>query len=221
MKFNQLTVLEEVKHKGRLMYRTQCDCGRMDIKRKDWVTSGRTKSCKSCASKITAMKYPPPINRKGCEGISGTHYLHIKTGALRRNIKFDITPEFLWELFLAQDKKCALTGVSLLLEPAIRNQNVDWKLITASLDRKDSSKAYTNDNVWWVHKTVNRLKNNYSLDELLFWSNLIIQKHGNPEPSSVNEIEVAEKVQRLDGEDSTNKPSKSAQPLNIKGEDIV
>lgn len=211
---NRLTILGEVNQDKRWKYKVQCECGKIEIKRKDWVESGRTTSCKSCASKRTAKRYPPPVNRTGCQGLSGTHYISIKSGAIRRNISFEVSPEFLWELFEKQNRKCALTGTTLVLENKIKNNNVDWDVITASLDRKDNSKGYTEDNVWWVHKTVNRLKNNYSLEELLYWSRLLLDKHGNPEPNSANEKEVAEKVQRLDGEDSTNKPSTSAQPLS-------
>lgn len=210
-KYNQLTVLEEVKHNNRIMYKVQCDCGKVEIKRKDWVRSGRTTSCKSCASKRTAKQYPPPINRKGCSGLSGTHFLSIKNGALRRNIPFDLTPEVLWKLYENQKGLCALTNVPIILVNKIKNQNVDWSIITASLDRIDNNKGYEIGNVWWVHKEVNRLKNNYSLEELLYWSKLLLEKHGNPDPSVVNEIEVTTKEQRLGIEDSTNNMPTSAQ----------
>ena len=120
-KYNQLTVLEEVKQDKRLMYRVQCDCGNVSIKRKDWVLSGRTTSCKSCASKRTAAKYPPPINRKGCSGLSGTHYHAIKSGASRRNIPFTLSPEFLWNLYETQKGRCALTGIEIILVSKIKN----------------------------------------------------------------------------------------------------
>lgn len=211
MKYNSLTVLETVKHKNRLMYRTQCDCGRIDIKRKDWVETGRTTSCKNCASKQTVIKYPPPITRKGCGGLSGTHFLAIKYGAIKRSILFEVSPEYLWELYLQQNSSCALTGIPIILVNKIKNQNVDWNIITASLDRIDNTMGYVIGNVWWVHKEVNRLKNNYSLNELVKWCKLIVEKHGNPDPSSTNEINVVEKEQRLGGEDSTNNPPTSAQ----------
>lgn len=70
-----------------------------------------------------------------------------------------------------------------MLVNKIKNQNVNWDVITASLDRKDNKLGYEEGNVWWVHKMVNRLKNNYSLEELLYWSKLLLDKHGNPEPS--------------------------------------
>lgn len=181
--YNQLTVLEEVKQDNRWMYKVQCDCGRIEIKRKDWVIKGRATSCKSCASKRTATKHPPPIKRTGYSDLSGTHFLAIKNGALRRHLHFDLTPKFLWELYEKQNKMCALTGLPLTLNTSLKNQNVNWDIITASVDRVDSSMGYTEDNVQWVHKEINRLKNKYSLEELLYWSKLLLDKHGNPEPS--------------------------------------
>ena len=206
-----LKIIQEVKHKGRLMYVCQCDCGKQEIKRKDWVHSGRTKSCKSCSAKLTASKYPPPIRRTGYGELSGTHFLSIRAGATRRNIAFELSPKFIWDLYEKQKGRCALTDIPISLTRDLKGQNVNWDVITASLDRIDNSKGYVDGNVWWVHKEVNRLKNNYTLEELLHWSKLLLDKHGNPEPSSANELKVAEKVQRLDGEDSTNNPSTSAQ----------
>lgn len=220
MKYNQLTILEEVNVNKRWMFKTQCNCGKIEIKRKDWVLSGRTISCKSCASKRTAVKFPPPINFQGIGGLSKTHYSCIKHGAVRRNIPFEVSLEFLWNLYEKQNRCCALTGVPITLEAKIKDCNVDWSFITASVDRIDSTKGYTQDNVWWVHKEVNRLKNNYSLQELLYWCKLIIDKHGNSDPSVVNAEIVATKEQRLGGEDATNNLPMSAQHPN-KDDDIV
>ena len=38
---------------------------------------------------------------------------------------------------------------------------------TASLDRIDSTKGYVPGNIQWVHKDINRIKNKFSMDELL------------------------------------------------------
>jgi hypothetical protein len=181
--YNDLTILEEVKHNNRLLWKVQCSCGKVELKRKDYVQKGRATSCKSCASKKTALLHPPPINRTGCGGLSGTHFLHIKYGALRRNIEFSISPKYLWELYKTQNGLCALTGLPIVLEAKLKQQNVNWDVITASVDRIDSTLGYVNGNVWWVHKEINRLKNNYSLEELLYWSKLLLAKHGNPDPS--------------------------------------
>ena len=211
MKFGQLTVLGEINENKRWKYKVQCDCGKVEVKRKDWVISGRTTSCKSCASKRTAAKYPPPRNFKGIGGLSKTHFSYIKHCAHIRNIPFNISMEFLWELFQTQQGLCALTNIPIALIPAIKACNVNWDVITASVDRKDSLKGYTEDNVWWVHKEVNRLKNNYSLEELLYWSKLLLDKHGNPDPSVENAKLVSTKEQRLGSEEATNNLPKSAQ----------
>lgn len=211
----------EISPDNKRMFHVRCDCGKEEYKRAGHLVSGYTKSCKSCASKRTAKNHPPPVNFQGIGGLSRTHYSYIKHGADKRNLEFNISMEFLWELYIKQNRKCAITGLEIILEPAIKACNVNWDIITASVDRKDSSKGYTEDNVWWVHKEVNRLKNNYSMDELVYWCRLILSTHGNPEPSVSNSVEVDTKVQRLEGEELTNNPSTSAQPLIDKGEDIV
>jgi len=222
-RYNSYTVISELVGKSpdnKRTFMVRCGCGNENEVRASHLISGRSKSCKSCASKRTARNFPPPVNFKGVGGLSKTHYSHIKHGAISRGKSFNVSIEHLWNLFEKQQGLCALTKVPLVLKPSIKNSNVNWDVITASLDRIDNTVGYEEGNVWWVHKEMNRLKNNYSLNELLFWSSKLIATHGNPEPSAVKEIEVAAKVQRLTGEDSTNKPDTSAQ-LRIADEDIV
>lgn len=157
----------------KVMVLVECSCGKREYKRKSHLLSGRCVSCKSCSCKRTATHSKPPVNRKGCEGLSGTHYNSIKSGAKKRGLEFSVSPEYLWGMY---DGKCSLTGESISLIPAIKNTNVDWSKITASLDRIDNTKGYVEGNVWWVHKDVNRLKNNYPLDVLYKWCELLLRK---------------------------------------------
>ena len=48
---------------------------------------------------------------------------------------------------------------------------------TASLDRIDSKKAYTLDNVQWVHKTVNQMKWTLASKEFIEWCKTIAQNN--------------------------------------------
>jgi uncharacterized protein (DUF779 family) len=48
---------------------------------------------------------------------------------------------------------------------------------SASLDRIDSSKHYTADNVWWVHKDVNLMKMDLPLERFLELAKAIASKH--------------------------------------------
>mgnify|MGYP007086710815 CR=1 FL=1 len=163
-----------------------CKCGSIDFKQERYLKIGRTTSCKSCSAKKTAKKFPPPILRTGFGDLSGTHYIAIRSGALRRGIRFDLSPEYLWRMFEKQKGKCALTNLDLTLNRSLKKQNVNWDVITASVDRINSDIGYVDGNVWWVHKEVNRLKNDYSLEELLYWCKLLVNRHGNPEPSTWN-----------------------------------
>jgi hypothetical protein len=178
----------KVNNDNRKLLHVICKCGTIDFKEERNLLSGRTTSCKSCSAKKTAINHPPPIMYKGFGDLSGTHYLTIRNNAIRRNILFNLSPEYLWRLYERQKGKCALTGVDLVLNRSLKNNNVNWDVITASVDRIKSDCGYEDGNVWWVHKEVNRLKNNYSMDELLYWCKLLVNRHGNPEPSVLNSI---------------------------------
>lgn len=166
-------IISEYTDKVRTMVIVVCSCGSSEVRRKDHVISGRTKSCKRCASKKTATKFPPPINYKGTGDLSATFWLHIKNGAKKRGIPFDITIDQAWNLFLDQKKKCALSGQLLTMVRESLNSNVDWSRTSASLDRKDSTLGYTIDNIQWVHKTVNYIKRDLSQEEFIIWCKLI------------------------------------------------
>ena len=60
------------------------------------------------------------------------------------------------ELFLKQNRKCALTGQSIFFAKTTREH--DSKQTTASLDRIDSNNGYIEGNVQWVHKKLNMMK---------------------------------------------------------------
>lgn len=72
-----------------------------------------------------------------------------------------------------------------------------------------------NHNKRWMYKVqcaCGKLKNNYSLEELLYWSRLLLAKHGNPEPSqSGNTLEGAT---TRDRDSRVSNIPKSAQPLS-------
>jgi len=219
--YNYYTVFSEetkLSNDKRIMFEVKCSCNKIEFKLAKDLISGRCKSCKSCSSKRTAKAHPLPTTYKGIGDLTGSFYSYIKRRAIQRDLEF-VSKEFLHSIFVKQEGKCALTGLDITLSKKRKNSNPNWDFITASLDRIDSNKGYTEDNVWWVHKTVNRLKNNYSVEELLYWCNLI-SSHGNLEPSSTNDMKVVEKVQRLTGEKSNNKPDTKSHLLN-EDEDIV
>lgn len=140
-----------------------CDCGNESIVRSGCL-KGYTKSCGCLLYK-----------RKKYFDINLTYYKSIQKNALSRDIKFDVSIDYIWNLFLKQDRKCVLSGLPLTFPK--KNNNIESKKSTASLDRIDSSKGYTKDNVQWIHKDINRMKNVYQQDYFIEMCKLISNNH--------------------------------------------
>lgn len=82
--------------------------------------------------------------------------------AKRRSIKYSelpvtVTDEDLYQLYLKQDRKCALTLQPLHVERR--------HPLCLSLDKIDPHKGYSLDNVQWVAWCVNRAKGDLHLDD--------------------------------------------------------
>jgi hypothetical protein len=104
-------------------------------------------------------------NFKGHGNISKDFFSIILRGAKHRNIDIDISIEYIWELFVKQGGYCALTGLP-----------IGFSEKTASLDRIDSNKGYTKDNIQWVHKDINvKLKRNLTEEDLYNYCNKILK----------------------------------------------
>jgi len=148
----------------------KCTCGSVETRREDHVLSGRTKCCKSCASKKTAREHGvPEPGYKGVGDLSGTFWSHIRRGAKKREIGFNLGIEDAWNLFIKQGQRCALSNVLITLSRHAAAGAPVRKEITASLDRKDSSKGYFLSNVQWVHKEINYIKRGLSQKEFIDW----------------------------------------------------
>ena len=149
-KFGNLLVIKMCKERRRrrICWECLCDCGNKSVHQSDVLTGGHAKKCRFC-------------RRKDYVGeISGRCFARIRNGAKARKLEFTITKEFLWNLFLKQERKCALSGLKITLPFEFRD------IFTASLDRIDSTKGYTEDNVQWVHKNINKIK--WDLPEKIF-----------------------------------------------------
>ena len=98
-------------------------------------------------------------NWKGYGDISGDYWRCIKIAGKEKNLGFDLTLEFLWELYEKQKGLCALSGLPIEFETRLGALNKNgYQRRTASLDRIDSSKGYLRSNVQWVHKEINQMK---------------------------------------------------------------
>lgn len=174
-------------------YLVRCKCNREIYVRADILKSKQATKCRYCSNKekYDRLAEDNRIDKKGySQGHQGvgdlpkTLILSIKNGAKLRGLEWsqDMTPEYLWELFQNQSGKCALSGLDITLikkgELILTSQrNLDYSKFTASLDRIDSSKGYTKENVQWLHRHVNIMKNEYSTDYFIKLCKLIADKN--------------------------------------------
>lgn len=121
---------------------------------------------------------PKNIRWTGYGEISGSTFHKIKNLAVQRKnrkLEFSITIEYMWNLFLEQNRKCVYSDIILTF--AKHKKEHTNSLGTASLDRIDSSKGYIKGNVQWVHKKINIMKQAMSHEEFIEWCKLIAKKY--------------------------------------------
>ena len=142
----------------------ECECGKLTKVRQSHLVNKKIKSC-GCEQFQIGCKHPCWT---GYGEFSGTFFTTIVHGAKIRDLEFSITKEYIWDLFLKQNRKCALTGLELWFSKFSGGNDGN-----ASLDRIDSSKGYVEENVWWVHKDINRMKLEFPLEKLYEYCKLI------------------------------------------------
>lgn len=140
----------------------ECECGLQKFIRQAELLKGWPSRCPECWTP-TAISGKNHGHWKGCGDISGHRWSEIRRCGERRNIPFEIIIQEAWTLFLAQNRCCVLTGIKLSFDER-----------TASLDRIDSSKGYTMDNIQWVHKIINQMKWSLTDQELLSWCQAVV-----------------------------------------------
>ena len=150
-------------------YKVRCDCGRELLKLPvEILNSNKDFQCASCAQKENKVEF---MIANGMVGdLTLTQYTKLKRSAERRNYEFSVSIEYLWNLYLSQNRKCNITGDLL---PNIKE---------ASLDRVDSNLGYIEGNVQWVTYRANVSKHTMTMSELYEFCKKVLN-HANQHPS--------------------------------------
>ena len=161
-KYGRWTVLQRHSgtRNGRTYWLCACNCGERKAVLAEHLKRGNSKSCGCILRERRGPKHP---QWTGAGEISGRVWAQVTANARRvrsgrARLAFGITIEAGWSLYLKQRGRCALSGLPISFIPS----SDDGCGRTASLDRIDSSLPYTEDNVQWVHKDVNIMKNKFS-----------------------------------------------------------
>ena len=136
-KIGKLLVLERAPNKKSwTMWKCLCDCGNEHITYSTHLMRKNVTSCGCDAHK----KGSDHLQWTGCGEISGQRWNSIRRLTSKRKsrlkVPFEIDIEYAWDLFLKQNRKCALTGQELYFKNFCADDT------TASLDRIDCKSGY-------------------------------------------------------------------------------
>lgn len=139
-----------------------------------------TRFCKHCKCDISHTRSDCYFCSKTCwarharsslKGTIAKLYNSARNRAAKKKIDFNLTQEYLYQLWAEQNGLCAISGIKMETETGIVISN-PYK---ASLDRIDSSKGYTMGNVQLVCGKINLMKHQGTLEDLLFWCSAVVE----------------------------------------------
>ena len=147
------------------------------------VPSNRyTASCSEKCRSEYLNKKSSSSRRASVEQLVKLLFVQSKSRAKRLEKEFDLTVEFLLELLSKQDGKCAGTGRKLLASSYVAGDKHRAHRDTVSIDRIDSTRGYTKDNVQLVTYHFNIAKGAFTLEELKELCRDVVNKEGKISP---------------------------------------
>jgi hypothetical protein len=137
----------------------------------------------SAEEKIEYLKYRKIEKIKSHESVrgrAGELYRQARRSCLKKNLKLDITREWIVEKILAGH--CEATGVQFNLKRPV-NAHFNWD--APSLDRKDAKGGYTKDNVQVTTWRYNNAKSFMGKKEFSDFCYLVVNHDGLTDPKIV------------------------------------
>jgi len=167
--FGKLTVIEKLDKKTKtrgILWKCLCECGNYIELPSNSLTSGNTISC---GNKKIHIKAGKDVDEWRVGEIPISHLTSIKQNAIKRNLHYEVSNEYLWNLFLSQNKKCVLSGVELTFTKNSNASKYRACETNASLDRINNQIGYVEGNVRWLHKDINRIRGQFNDTQFLEW----------------------------------------------------
>lgn len=154
-KINSWTVTEYIgKGKnGVRRWKCICECGSKLEVNINCISKNEITKCRSCFIK---ERY----ETSGQDQIHQTWWSCFLDRVHKSKMRVYFTKEEAYNLYLKQNKKCALSGLPLYFKNFNKESDDRLRSYNASIDRKNSSKEYTLDNIQFIDKRINIMKNN-------------------------------------------------------------
>lgn len=125
-RFGKLLAKTSEKINTKWYWKCLCDCGKEIYVKTADLKRGHHKSCGCLLIEKRNRFY---------ENIPLRYIESVKKAAKSRNLEYNVTNKYLWDLYLSQDKKCALSHLEIVFDKNYQKNN-------ASLDRINSSIGY-------------------------------------------------------------------------------
>jgi hypothetical protein len=151
-----------------------CECGNTNTVSCFTLIKGVSNGCMQCTHNKKGEEHP---SFNGYKEIPGSWFSRYSKTKKR---EFTITIEQIYEMWINQNKKCKLSGLDISFENT-NNKKTRHRfdlVCTASLDRIDSKKDYTLDNIQLVHKDINMMKKEYNQKYFIDLCKLVAKNNG-------------------------------------------
>lgn len=132
------------------VFNCECDCGYNYA-----IPYYRLIKMTECAI-CNSFTNPAKRKRASYQEIPAQFFGQIKTSAKDRKREYTVSKEYIWNLFISQNRKCALSGIELRFAKRIYRR--DYTNGNASLDRIDNNKGYIEGNIRFVDKNINMIR---------------------------------------------------------------
>lgn len=137
--------------------------------KRDFVRAVKNSTlCRCCANKAKALVF------KKYKEIPVSWFDTKKRKAESKGRLFEFDIKYVWEVYIRQNKKCALSGLPL-------DFNKDTENAMVSLDRINNNKGYVKRNIQLVHKDVNFMKWTYEQKYFIKMCILVADKFNSVE----------------------------------------
>lgn len=110
----------------------------------------------------------------GFKCIPGSFLCCLKSSAIQRSIKFDLSIEDIYNLYIFQNKKCKLSNIDLHFGSRKKKE-----FRNASLDRINSDLGYCINNIQLIDSRINIMKKDFSLNHFYDMCNLVVNPADN------------------------------------------
>jgi len=151
--FGKLKIIakSDKRRRGKILWVCLCECGKEILLDCTNLTRKYGKRCCNCSNKY---------KNQGYKDISGMYFNSLKNNSKKRNHQFNLKIEDIWNQYIKQNKKCALSGREIKFTHSYPLKTRQEQ--TASVDRIDSNIGYELDNIQIIHKDINWMKQDFN-----------------------------------------------------------